>query len=73
MKITIIGLGLIGGSLAIDLRKSKFATFKINTEWNGQVNEFHFCSLSFDFHGNESAGLVNRTKLAAPITFVARP
>ncbi len=26
MKITIIGLGLIGGSLAIDLRKSKFAT-----------------------------------------------
>jgi prephenate dehydrogenase len=26
MKITIIGLGLIGGSLAKDLRKSKFAT-----------------------------------------------
>ena len=26
MKITIIGLGLIGGSLAIDLRKNKFAT-----------------------------------------------
>ncbi|HPE77376.1 MAG TPA: prephenate dehydrogenase [Draconibacterium sp.] len=26
MRITIVGLGLIGGSLAIDLRKSKFAT-----------------------------------------------
>ena len=26
MKITIIGLGLIGGSIAIDLRKKKFAT-----------------------------------------------
>jgi prephenate dehydrogenase len=26
MKITVIGLGLIGGSLAIDLRKKKFAT-----------------------------------------------
>ncbi len=26
MKITIIGLGLIGGSIAIDLRKNKFAT-----------------------------------------------
>ena len=26
MKLTIVGLGLIGGSMAIDLRKSRFAT-----------------------------------------------
>ena len=26
MKLTVIGLGLIGGSMAIDLRKSHFAT-----------------------------------------------
>lgn len=32
MKITIIGLGLIGGSLAIDLRKNKFATELIGVE-----------------------------------------
>jgi len=32
MKITIIGLGLIGGSLAIDLRKSKFATELIGVD-----------------------------------------
>lgn len=34
MKITIIGLGLIGGSLAKDLRKSKFATELIGVEAN---------------------------------------
>jgi prephenate dehydrogenase len=32
MKITIIGLGLIGGSLAMDLRKSKFATELIGVD-----------------------------------------
>jgi prephenate dehydrogenase len=32
MKITIIGLGLIGGSIAIDLRKSKFATELIGVD-----------------------------------------
>jgi prephenate dehydrogenase len=32
MKITIIGLGLIGGSLAIDLRKNKFATELIGVD-----------------------------------------
>ena len=32
MKITIIGLGLIGGSLAKDLRKSKFATELIGVD-----------------------------------------
>jgi prephenate dehydrogenase len=32
MKITIIGLGLIGGSLAIDLRKKKFATELIGVD-----------------------------------------
>ncbi|HSO85835.1 MAG TPA: prephenate dehydrogenase [Draconibacterium sp.] len=32
MKITIVGLGLIGGSLAIDLRKSKFATELIGVD-----------------------------------------
>lgn len=37
MKITIIGLGLIGGSLAKDLRKSKFATELIGVD----VNEKH--------------------------------
>ncbi len=34
MKTTIIGLGLIGGSLARDLRKSKFATELIGVEAN---------------------------------------
>ena len=34
MKITIIGLGLIGGSLAIALRKSGFATTLIGVEAN---------------------------------------
>lgn len=34
MKITIIGLGLIGGSLAMDLRKSKFATELIGVDAN---------------------------------------
>jgi prephenate dehydrogenase len=34
MKITIIGLGLIGGSLAIDLRKNKFATELIGVDTN---------------------------------------
>ena len=37
MKITIIGLGLIGGSMAKDLRKSKFATELIGVD----VNENH--------------------------------
>ncbi|KAF0239088.1 MAG: prephenate [Prolixibacteraceae bacterium] len=32
MNITIIGLGLIGGSLAIDLRKNKFATELIGVD-----------------------------------------
>ena len=36
MKITIIGLGLIGGSLAIALRKSGFATTLIGVEANKQ-------------------------------------
>ena len=34
MRITIIGLGLIGGSLAMDLRKSKFATKLIGIDAN---------------------------------------
>ncbi len=34
MRITIIGLGLIGGSLAMDLRKSKFATELIGVDVN---------------------------------------
>lgn len=34
MRITIIGLGLIGGSLAMDLRKSKFATELIGVDAN---------------------------------------
>ena len=37
MKTTIIGLGLIGGSMAKDLRKSKFATELIGID----VNEVH--------------------------------
>ncbi|NOR75346.1 MAG: prephenate dehydrogenase [Draconibacterium sp.] len=37
MKTTIIGLGLIGGSMAKDLRKSKFATELIGVD----VNEVH--------------------------------
>lgn len=37
MKTTIIGLGLIGGSMAKDLRKSKFATELIGVD----VNENH--------------------------------
>ncbi len=37
MKITIVGLGLIGGSLAKDLRKSKFATELVGVE----INETH--------------------------------
>lgn len=36
MKTTIIGLGLIGGSLAKDLRKSKFATELIGVETNSE-------------------------------------
>jgi prephenate dehydrogenase len=32
MKVTIIGLGLIGGSMAIDLRKSRFATSIIGVD-----------------------------------------
>ena len=36
MKTTIIGLGLIGGSLAKDLRKSKFATELIGVETNNE-------------------------------------
>lgn len=34
MRITIIGLGLIGGSLAMDLRKSRFATELIGVDAN---------------------------------------
>ncbi len=34
MKITIIGLGLIGGSLAKDLRKTKFATELVGVDIN---------------------------------------
>ena len=37
MKITIVGLGLIGGSIAKDLRKSKFATEIIGVD----INEEH--------------------------------
>ena len=37
MKITVIGLGLIGGSIAKDLRKSKFATELIGVD----INESH--------------------------------
>lgn len=36
MKITIIGLGLIGGSLAKDLRRKKFATELIGVENNNK-------------------------------------
>ena len=36
MKITIIGLGLIGGSLAIGLRESGFATKLFGVEANTQ-------------------------------------
>lgn len=36
MKITIVGLGLIGGSLAMDLRKSKFATELIGVDANNE-------------------------------------
>ncbi len=36
MKTTIIGLGLIGGSIAKDLRKSKFATELIGVETNSE-------------------------------------
>lgn len=36
MKLTIIGLGLIGGSLARDLRKSGFATYITGVECNEQ-------------------------------------
>ncbi len=36
MKITIIGLGLIGGSMAKDLRKSRFATELIGVETNAE-------------------------------------
>lgn len=34
MKVTVIGLGLIGGSLAIDLRKHKLATELIGVDFN---------------------------------------
>ena len=34
MKVTVIGLGLIGGSIALDLRKKKFATELIGVEAN---------------------------------------
>lgn len=34
MKVTVIGLGLIGGSLAIDLRKKKLATELIGVDFN---------------------------------------
>jgi prephenate dehydrogenase len=34
MKVTIIGLGLIGGSIALDLRKSGFATVLIGVDNN---------------------------------------
>lgn len=34
MKVTIVGLGLIGGSLAIDLKKRKFATEIIGVDIN---------------------------------------
>ena len=36
MKVTIIGLGLIGGSMAKDLRNSRFATELIGVETNEQ-------------------------------------
>jgi prephenate dehydrogenase len=34
MKVTVIGLGLIGGSIAIDLRKAKMATHLIGVDRN---------------------------------------
>lgn len=34
MKVTVIGLGLIGGSLAMDLRKQKLATDLIGVDFN---------------------------------------
>lgn len=36
MKITVIGLGLIGGSMAKDLRRSGFATEIVGVESNGE-------------------------------------
>jgi len=36
MKVTIIGLGLIGGSMAKDLRSSRFATELVGVETNGK-------------------------------------
>ena len=39
MNVTIIGLGLIGGSIARDLRKSGFATALIGVETNSQYAE----------------------------------
>ncbi|MBK5280126.1 MAG: prephenate dehydrogenase/arogenate dehydrogenase family protein, partial [Bacteroidia bacterium] len=34
MKTTIIGLGLIGGSVALDLRKARFSTELIGVDLN---------------------------------------
>ncbi|MEI9917842.1 MAG: prephenate dehydrogenase/arogenate dehydrogenase family protein [Bacteroidota bacterium] len=36
MKVTIVGLGLIGGSIAIDIRKAKFATEIIGVDINSK-------------------------------------
>lgn len=56
MKITVIGLGLIGGSMALDLRKRGFANFVVGVDSNpeycktalemGVVDEVHCPSLS---------------------------
>src|SRR5882672_10208782 len=36
MKATIVGIGLIGGSIALDLRKSGIATTLVGVDLNGQ-------------------------------------
>lgn len=39
MKVTVIGLGLIGGSMAVDLRKAKVATHIIGVDRNAKHSE----------------------------------
>jgi prephenate dehydrogenase len=72
MKLAVIGLGLIGGSMALDLRKSKFATKIIGVDAS-EANATQALRLGLVDEIDTLEGAVSRTDMviiAIPVNFI---